>query len=313
MKTTTVHWTASEIPSQKGRTAVITGTGGIGLETALSIARAGGEVIIAGRNADKGADAVTRILDEAPAAKARFEWVDLASLESIADFGERLRSQRESLDLLVNNAAVMNPPKRQQTVDGLELQFGTNYLGHFALTTHLLPLLRNGANPRVVSLSSIAARSGEIDFNDLQAERNYKPMKAYSQSKLACLMFAFELQRRSETGAWGVTSMAAHPGLSRTDLLHNAPGRWSAAGTARTLLWFLFQPASRGALPSLYAATSPDAKGGGYYGPDGPGEMRGTPKDAAVPKQALDLAAASRLWEISEDLAGVKFEKPQTY
>ena len=156
----------------------------------------------------------------------------------------------------------MVPPTRQQTADGFELQFGTNHLSHFALTAQLLPLLRKGRNPRVVTLSSVAARQGKLNFADLQSGAKYVPMEAYSQSKLACLMFALELQRRSEAGNWGIASLAAHPGVSRTDLLHNAPGRWSATGMARTYLWFLFQPAWQGALPTLYAATAPTAVAG---------------------------------------------------
>jgi NAD(P)-dependent dehydrogenase (short-subunit alcohol dehydrogenase family) len=271
----------------------------------LALARAGGEVIIAGRNPQKGADAVARIRGEVPSAHACYEQVDLASLQSVADFAERLRGQRASLDLLINNAGVMMPPSRRQTVDGFELQLGTNYLGHFALTAHLMPLLRKGREARVVTLSSIAARSGEIDFDDLQAERSYAPMRAYAQSKLAGLIFALELQRRSESARWGVVSIAAHPGISRTDLLYNGAGRASIHGLARTFLWFLFQPVALGALPSLFAATSPDARGGGYYGPAKFSETRGVPTEAAIPKQALDLPAASRLWEISERLTGV--------
>ncbi|WP_113956570.1 SDR family oxidoreductase [Roseimicrobium gellanilyticum] len=304
------HWSASDIPSQHGRLAVITGTGGIGFETALALARAGGEVIIAGRNAKKGADAVARICADVRSAKARFEQVDLASLESITDFGTRLRSQHKSLNLLVNNAAVMNPPDRQETADGFELQFGTNYLGHFALTLQLLPLLCLGRDARIITLSSIAARNGAINFEDLQAERSYKPMRVYSQSKLACLMFALEFQRRSKAGRLGIASIAAHPGISRTDLLHNAPGRWSGTGMMRTFLWFLFQPASQGALSSLFAATSPLARGGGYYGPARLGGMRGAPAEAAIPKRALSLGNASRLWEISERLTGMKMLVP---
>lgn len=304
------HWSASDIPPQHGRLAVITGTGGIGFETALALARAGGEVIIAGRNAKKGADAVTRICADVRSARARFEQVDLASLESIAEFGTRLRGQYKSLNLLINNAAVMNPPDRQETADGFELQFGTNYLGHFALTLQLLPLLCLGRDARVITLSSIAARSGAIHFEDLQAERSYKPMRVYSQSKLACLLFAFELQRRSKAGRLGISSIAAHPGVSRTDLLHNAPGRWSAVGMMRTFLWFLFQPASQGALPSLFAATSLDAEGGGYYGPAILSETRGAPAEAAIPPRALSLGNASRLWEISERLTGMTMLVP---
>ncbi|GHG71226.1 SDR family oxidoreductase [Comamonas sp. JC664] len=302
-----MNWKTSNIPSQHGRLAVITGTGGLGLEDALALARAGAEVIIAGRNPQKGADAVTRVHAEVPTAGVRFEQVDLASLASVADFAARLRNQTDKVDLLINNAAVMTPPKREQTSDGFELQFGTNYLGHFALTAHLLPLLRKGVNARVVTLSSVAAREGMMDFDDLQSQRGYAPMKAYGQSKLAGLLFAFELQRRAEAHHWGITSIAAHPGISRTDLLHNAPGRWSAAGIARSLLWFLFQPAAQGALPTLYAATSPDAKGGGYYGPDKLGETRGFPVPAKVPPRATDDATARRLWHESEQLTHVAF------
>ncbi|MFY0574585.1 SDR family oxidoreductase [Cystobacter fuscus] len=302
------QWTTSNIPSQKGRSAVITGTGGLGLEDALELARTGGEIIIAGRNQRKGADAVARIRAEVPSANVRFEQVDLASLESVADFAARLKGQRGSLDLLINNAAVMTPPRRETTSDGFELQFGTNYLGHFALTAHLMPLLRKGTNARVVTLSSVAARAGAIDFDDLHATRSYQSMRAYGQSKLACLLFAFELQRRSEANGWGVSSIAAHPGISRTDLLHNAPGRWSAAGMARTLLWFMFQPASQGALPTLFAATSPEARAGAYYGPDKMNEMRGFPALAKVPPRAEDRAAAERLWRVSEALARVTFQ-----
>jgi NAD(P)-dependent dehydrogenase (short-subunit alcohol dehydrogenase family) len=301
------QWTARDIPSQHGRSSVITGTGGLGFETALQLARAGGDVIIAGRNPQKGADAVARIRNEIPSASVQFEQVDLASLESVADFAARLQSQRDRLDLLINNAGVMVPPKRQVTSDGFELQFGTNYLGHFALTAQLMPLLKNGMSPCVVTVSSIAARNGRINLDDLQSQLGYQAMPAYSQSKLACLMFALELQRRSESGRWGIDSIAAHPGISRTDLLHNAPGRWSTTGMARTFLWFLFQPAAQGALPTLFAATSPLAKAGGYYGPNQLGETRGFPAVARVPALAADEAVAARLWNLSETLTGVTF------
>ena len=300
-------WTAADMPSQKGRSAVVTGTGGLGFETALALARAGGEVIIVGRSPEKGADAVARIRKDEPYVNVTFKQVDLANLRSVAYLGERLRDQRDSLDLLVNNAGVMTPPVRQVTADGFELQLGANYLGHFALTAQLLPLLKKGRDARVVSLSSIAARNGAIDFDDLNAAKGYRPMPVYSQSKLACLMFAFELQRRSAAGGWGVTSLAAHPGISRTNLLHNAPGRWSGAGLARSLLWFLFQPAAQGALPTLFAATSPQAEPGAYYGPANLGETRGRPALARTPPQALDQAAAVRLWRYSEALTSVRF------
>lgn len=308
------NWTTKDMPSQRGRTIVVTGTGGLGFEDALALARAGGDVIVAGRNPAKGAEAITRIKAAVPDAAVTFEAVDLGDLASIAAFGGRLRESRESLDVLINNAGVMTPPERRTTSDGFELQFGTNYLGHFALTGHLLPLLRRGASPRVVTLSSIAIHRGNpaISFDDLQAERAYTPMPVYAQSKLACLMFAFELQRRSDAAGWGIFSFGAHPGISRTDLLHNAPGRRSVQGILRSLLGFLLQPAAQGALPTLFAATSAEARGGGYYGPDKLGGTRGFPTEAKIPPQALETDIAKRLWDLSEGLTGITFGGPKT-
>ncbi|PZQ09769.1 MAG: short chain dehydrogenase [Rhodanobacter denitrificans] len=306
------RWTLADLPSQRGRSAVVTGTGGLGFEVAAALARAGADVILAGRNAAKGAAAAERIRRAAPGARITFGAVDLASLDSIEAFADRLRASRGSLDLLINNAGVMTPPQRRTTPDGFELQFGTNHLGHFALTAQLLPLLRNGTAPRVVGVSSIAARYGAIDFDDLQSERRYVPSVAYGQSKLACLMFALELQRRSEAAGWGVDSIAAHPGISRTDLLTNGAGAWSGAGMARRFLWFLFQPVAQGALPILFAATSSQASGGAYYGPDALGESRGHPTAARIPPQALDRAVAARLWDASERLTGMRFPADAT-
>lgn len=302
------NWTAADIPSQRGRTVVVTGTGGLGFQCALALAHAGANVVVAGRSPSKGAAAVEQIRRSVARAKVSFEFLDLASLESIDAFGQRLRNSRRSLDLLINNAAVMTPPKRLATADGFELQFGTNYLGHFALTAQLLPLLSKGNEPRVIGLSSLAARNGAIDFDDLQSARRYQPMVAYSQSKLACLMFAFELQRRSTAAGWGIQSIAAHPGISRTDLLPNGAGAWSGAGMARRFLWFLFQPAAQGALPALFAATSRQARGGFYYGPDKLGETRGHPTVAKVPAQALEAGNAARLWIESQRLTQAIYE-----
>ncbi|MCP1469346.1 NAD(P)-dependent dehydrogenase (short-subunit alcohol dehydrogenase family) [Sphingobium sp. OAS761] len=300
-------WKTSDIPPQTGRVAIVTGTGGLGFEDALALARAGAEVILAGRNPDKGADAVARIGAAVPGANIRFEQLDLASLASVAAFADRFAERYERLDILINNAGVMVPPQRQETADGFELQLGTNYLGHFALTGRLLSLLRGTAGSRVVTLSSVAARSGGIAFDDINATASYRAMPVYSQSKLACLMFSLELQRRSDCGAWGITSLGAHPGIARTDLLHNAPGRWSATGLTRSLLWFLFQPVAQGALPTLFAATSPETRPGSYYGPRNLGETRGAPAIAKIPRQALDPAAATRLWALSEEMTGVRF------
>ncbi|GJE27915.1 SDR family oxidoreductase [Methylobacterium organophilum] len=301
-------WTLADLPSQAGSVAIVTGTGGLGFEVALALTRAGSEVILAGRNSDKGAHAVMIIRQQVPGARVGFEILNLASLTSVAAFAKRMKARHSRIDLLINNAAVMSLPTRQLSSDGYELQFATNYLGHFALTAHLLPLLREARMPRVVTLSSVAARGGRIAFDDLQAERAYRPMAVYSQSKLACLIFARELQRRSNANGWGLTSLAAHPGISRTDLLPNGSGRWSAAGMMRTYLWFLFQPAARGALPTLYAATAPLATAGGYYGPTRLGETRGAPGPAEVPVQAQDEAVATRLWAVSEQLSGVTFQ-----
>ena len=300
-------WTISNMPHQAGRSAVVTGTGGLGFETALALASAGADVIIAGRDPRKGAEAVSRIRSHASEAKIRFELLDLASLASIARFAERLRGEQQRLDMLVNNAGVMVPPVRRETSDGFELQFGTNHLGHFALTGHLLPLLRASNGARVVSVSSVAARSGATDFDDWNAQAGYKPMPVYSRSKIACLMFALELDRRSAAGGWNVAGIAAHPGVSRTELLHNGPGRGSIQSRVRSMLPFLFQPAAQGALPVLFAATSTDARGGGYYGPDRLGETRGHPTEARIPGQAMDVAASARLWALSEQLTGVRF------
>ncbi|HWV21894.1 MAG TPA: SDR family oxidoreductase [Devosia sp.] len=299
-------WTAADIPPQGGRTAVVTGTGGLGYEDALALVRAGADVILAGRNAQKGTEAVARIREAVPGGLVRFENLDLASLRSVEDFAARLGSQMEALDLLINNAGVMTPPERQETADGFELQFGTNYLGHFALTAHLLPLLRRGTGPRVISLSSIAARQGRIDLEDLQSRKSYIPMRAYSQSKLACLMFAFELQRRSTAEGWGIASIAAHPGVSRTELLHNGAGRGSMVGAMRSYLWFLFQPVAQGALPTLFAATAREAAPGAYYGPHALAETRGYPTLAKIPDQATDPSIARPLWQVSEQLAGLR-------
>ncbi len=300
-------WTAAEMPAQTGRVFVVTGIGGLGYEDTLALAKAGAEVIIAGRNAASGAKAIARIKAAVTGAKVRFALLDLSDLASVRRFSDTVARERDSLDGLINNAGVMNPPKRMETVDGFELQFGTNYLGHFLLTAGLLPLLKRGKDPRVVTLSSVAARQGDIQFDDLNFTDAYVPMKAYAQSKIACLMFALELQKRSDAGNWGISSLAAHPGVSRTNLLLNTPGGAGAAGVVRKLLSFLFQPVWQGALPTLFAATAPEATPGGYYGPDRLGETRGYPAEARVPAPAQDPETLRRLWAESERLTGAHF------
>jgi NAD(P)-dependent dehydrogenase (short-subunit alcohol dehydrogenase family) len=303
------RWTAAEIPPLQGRVAIVTGaTGGLGEKAAQELARAGAETILAGRNAIKGQAAVAAIRDKFPAAQVGFEAVDLADLASVAEFAQRYSSTHQSLDILINNAGVMALPRRQTTVDGFEMQFGTNFLGHFALTARLLPQLRAAAAPRIVNLSSIAHRTGTIDFGDLQGDRFYLPWKAYSQSKLAMLMFALELQRRSDATGWKLISLAAHPGWARTDLFTNGPGTGGFIGFGAMLAAPIFsQSAEDGALPILFAATSPGAEPGGYYGPNGIGELKGPPGPARIGPQAKNRATAARLWESSERLLGVHF------
>ncbi|CAD6557089.1 SDR family oxidoreductase [Paraburkholderia metrosideri] len=305
------NWTTADIPNQTGRLAVVTGaTGGLGLETALALAGAGAEVVLTGRNEQKGQLALATIRKRYPDAPIRYMTLDLANLASVRQFAEQFGNAHASLDLLINNAGVMTPPKRQTTSDGFELQFGTNYLGHFVLTERLLPLLRVGRAPRVVNLSSIAHKNGAaIHFDDLQWQRSYRPWAAYGQSKLAMLMFAFELQRRSDANGWGLLSNAAHPGYARTDLIANGPG---ADSLLQILSRMTFEPlvsqsAAEGALPTLFAATSLAAKPAGYYGPTGFFELKGPPGDAQVARPALDKAAAARLWDISEALTHARW------
>ena len=298
--------TQAEIPSQLDRTAVVTGaTGGLGYETALALAKAGSEVILTGRDDRKGQSAIEKICREVSGARVSYERLDLANLSSIADFSQRMHS-RQSLDLLINNAGVMALPRRQTTSDGFEMQFGTNYLGHFALTARLMPLLRRANGPRVVNVSSLAHRTAFIDFDDLQGARVYSPWKAYGQSKLATLMFALELQRRSDAAGWNLTSNAAHPGFARTGLFASGPGGLISLATDFAAPFF-GHSAADGARPILFAATNPNARPGAYYGPGGIGELRGAPAPALIMPQARDAARAARLWDVSEKLAATSF------
>tara|TARA_R110002124_G_scaffold16882_10_gene71574 strand:- start:8301 stop:9239 length:939 start_codon:yes stop_codon:yes gene_type:complete len=303
-----------DIPNLTGKTTVVTGaTGGLGYETARMLAEHGARVILAGRNADKGADAVGRIRATTPKADVVFEIVDLGSLASIAAFGTRLRSAGGPIDILVNNAGVMTPPTRLTTIDGFELQFGTNHLGHFALTGQLLPLLIAAQAPRVVTVSSGAAHFGQIDFGNLQSERAYRPIRSYGASKLANLLFARELQHRSDANGWNILSATAHPGFARTDLLANGPGEMRGiAGIGMALLQsFASHDATAGAIPTLLAATAPNVHKLDYYGPSQMLEMKGAPKLARLPRRAKDDAAARRLWSVSERLTGVTYAREE--
>jgi len=297
-------WTAADIPDQSGRLVVVTGANsGLGRSTAWELARAGATVVIAARNTDKGEEAAERIRQDVPEAELRVQQLDLADLGSVRSFAEGLEHDR--VDVLINNAGVMAPPRRL-TKDGFESQFGTNHLGHFALTGRLLPRLLAAPAPRVVTLSSGAHRFGRINFSDLQGERRYIAWLAHGQSKLANLMFAFELQRRAIEAGTALESMAAHPGYSATNLQFAAPrlpDRMVMAVTNRLVA----QSAEMGALPTLYAATA-ELPGGTFVGPDGFMEQRGHPKVVTGAGKAYDEAAQRRLWDVSEELTGVHYE-----
>ena len=305
-------WTTADIPDQSDKLAIVTGANsGIGLETARALAAAGAQVILAVRDFKKGGEAQRSIQETAPRAAVLVEYLDLASLESVAEFAERMIDCYSALDLLVNNAGVMAPPTRHTTPEGFELQFGTNYLGHFALTGRLLPLLVRGRSRRVVNVGSLAHRRAAIDFEDLQSTQNYDPWRAYGQSKLAQLIFARELNRRSRAHGWDVLSNAAHPGLARTNLQISGPSLGQPQTNGNSWIGklpFIWQTAAEGALPILYATTDYSALGGGYYGPNGLLECKGAPGFAKIAPQARDKSAAERLWDVSEQLTGVHYE-----
>jgi NAD(P)-dependent dehydrogenase (short-subunit alcohol dehydrogenase family) len=297
-------WTAADIPDQSGRVAVVTGANsGLGLIDSRELARAGARVIMACRNTEKGEAAAEQIRGAVPEGEVEVAGLDLADLESIRAFAE---TAPDGIDLLINNAGVMAPPRRL-TKDGFESQFGTNHLGHFALTGLLLQKLLATPEPRVVTESSGAHRIGRINFDDLQGERRYIRWLGYGQSKLANLMFAFELERRASEAGAPLKSLAAHPGYSRTNLQFAAPPIHERAVMAVTNL-LVAQSAEMGALPTLYAATVPELPGGSFIGPDGLMEQRGYPKVVTAAGRAYDEDAWRRLWEISEELTGVHYE-----
>jgi NAD(P)-dependent dehydrogenase (short-subunit alcohol dehydrogenase family) len=301
-------WTAQDIPDQSGRVAVVTGANsGLGLVTARELAGAGATVVIACRNTSKGEQAAASIRAREPTADVRLAELDLADLASVRAFAERLAAEHERLDLLVNNAGVMAPPRRL-TKDGFESQLGTNHLGPFALTGLLLGRLLAAPEPRVVTVSSAVHRMGKIKFDDLQSERRYNNWLAYGQSKLANLMFCFELARRATEAGTALRSVAAHPGYAATNLQFAGPARlYERAGMA-VANRVIAQSAEMGALPSLYAATAPDLPSGSFVGPDGFMEQRGHPKVVTAAGKAYDDEAWRRLWEASEKLTGVSYE-----
>jgi len=301
-------WAAKDIPDQSGRVVIVTGANsGLGLVDARELARAGATVILAVRDLKKGDHAIASILRELPHPLVELRQLDLADLASVRTFVEVFDSDHDRLDILINNAGIMAPPRRL-TKDGFERQFGVNHLGHFALTGLLLPRLLAAPEPRVVTESSGLHRRGTMNFDDLQGERSYDRWGAYGQSKLANLMFAFELQRRATASGSNLKSMAAHPGYAATNLQFAGPTRFYE----RAFMWVgnhLFaQSAEMGALPTLYAATVPDLPGGTYVGPDGRAEGRGHPKIVTAAGKAYDEDAQRRLWEVSEELTGVHYE-----
>ncbi|ORA29804.1 SDR family NAD(P)-dependent oxidoreductase [Mycobacterium aquaticum] len=301
------HWTTANIPDQTGRTAIVTGANtGLGLETAKALAAKGAHVVLAVRNLEKGKAAAREIEQATPGAGVALQQLDLTSLESIRAAADALKSNHSSIDLLINNAGVMFTPK-STTQDGFELQFGTNHLGHFALTGLLLDRLLAVPGSRVVTVSSIGHRFARgIRFDDLQWDLGYSRVGAYGQAKLANLMFTYELQRRL-TGTRTIAA-AAHPGGSRTELTRNLP---PLVGAVTKLAEPLFQSAAMGALPTLRAATDPGVLGGQYFGPDGLGEQRGYPKVVASSTASHDTAAQRRLWAVSEELTGVSYPSLQ--
>jgi NAD(P)-dependent dehydrogenase (short-subunit alcohol dehydrogenase family) len=294
-----MKWTADQIPDQSGRTAVVTGANsGLGLVTAHELARAGARVVIGCRNTEKGEAAKSEMKGA-----VEVEALDLGSLESVRAFADRFQG---GLDLLINNAGVMAPP-RSETADGFELQIGTNHLGHFALTGLLIGAMDGRDDARVVTVTSTAHRMGRIAFDDLQSESGYSRWRAYGQSKLANLLFALELDRRLRAAGSRIRSLAAHPGYAATNLQTSAPPFLDAMVMRVTNLLFA-QNVDMGALPQLYAATYPGLEGGSFIGPEGFREQRGHPKPVTPSRDARDEEVARRLWEVSEELTGVRYE-----
>ena len=303
------QWSAADIPSQAGRLAIITGaTSGIGYEAARALAGARAEVVLAARDARRAEHAMASIRRDHPEARLDFRPLDTGSLASVRNFGASWQAEGRPIDGLLLNAGIAAVPRREETRDGLERQLATNYLGHFALTGLLLPNIRPGASSRIVTVASLAHRSGRLAFDDLQLRRAYAPQGAYRQSKLAMLMFGLELDRRLRAAGAPILSIPVHPGLARTEIFRRGDRagpvqRWAG----RAIFRLIGQSAAQGALPSLFALTSPDARGGTYYGPDGIWEARGHPKVADIAPHALDPSDARRLWSVSEDLTGITF------
>ncbi|WP_243232785.1 SDR family oxidoreductase [Microbacterium sp. CIAB417] len=300
------------VPSQHGRRALVTGgSDGIGLRIATRLARAGAELVLPVRNLRKGEAAADGIRQQVPEASVTLMSLDLSSLESVSSLGEDLRRDGRPIHLLINNAGVMTPPERQSTADGFELQFGTNHLGHVALVAHLLPLLQAGS-ARVTSQISVAANERSINWDDLNWERSYNGMHAYSQSKIAFGLFGLELDRRSAAEGWGITSNLSHPGVAPTSLLAARPelGRADDTLGVRLIRWasargLVVGTPDSASLPALYAATSPHAAGRRLYGPKGIGHLGGAPAEQRLYSRLRSEEEAARIWNVSQELAGV--------
>lgn len=305
------QWTTADMPDLTGKKIIVTGANsGVGYEAARAFAEKGAHVIFACRSRERAEEAVAEVRRQSPDVSVEIMILDLADLGSIHDFAQRYNAAHDQLDILVNNAGIMAIPYRQ-TADGFEMQFGTNHLGHFALTGLLLEPLLATAGSRVVTVSSGLHRSGKINFDDLQGEQNYKKNGAYSQSKLANLLFAYELQRKLADAGQEAISVGAHPGYSATNLQHVGPNMEESAlqrGMMTLANAFFAQSAEMGALPTLYAGTAPDVNGCDYIGPGGFMNMRGYPVKELSSKASYDEESARRLWSVSEELTGVRYE-----
>lgn len=305
------QWTSEAVPDLSGRIAIVTGANsGLGYETARVLVGKGAYVIVASRDATKGQEAVRLLLKEHSKGRATFLALDLANLASVRQFVQQFSQQFKTLDLLINNAGVMHLPYRT-TADGFEMQFGTNHLGHFALTGLLLPVILQTPRARIVTVSSGLHQSGHINFDDLHGKTKYNEYGAYSQSKLANVLFAYELQRKFAAHHVNALSIAAHPGYAATNLQFGASNMTGSAlrsGIASIMNALFAQSAEMGALPLLYAAVSPDLRGGEYVGPSGFMEMRGYPAVAKSNAESYDLAVAKRLWDVSEKLTGIVYQ-----
>lgn len=308
-------WNEADIHDLSGKRVLLTGgASGIGYEAARALAQRGAQVIIADRNEQGGRQALDRIRTLRPDAQVEFRPLDLSSLQAVRDFAAGFAAEGGALDILVNNAGIQPIADRRTSADGFELTFAIGHFGHFVLTATLMPLLEAAPAPRVVTVSSMVHGQGRIDWADLQMERGYRAQRAYNQTKLANLFFARELQRRIDLAGGRVASMAVHPGVAQTSIGDNRRqlGRYRlgdhlVSGILKVVMPYLGQPAAQGALPTIYAAAAPEARGGGFYGPRGFGEMKGPPGPARIKPSGQDMDAAKLLWDMTEQQTGTRF------